>query len=299
MRLSEMALAGSLALSGCESGSVKLDDTASHHDTAARGCDLTVYLDPACPTDACPAIEHADALVDLRTSVWGLVRNVGDEACDATEAELHLDGSSLGLQELPVLEPGQEAIVYNDESIFTQPNSSLPGTVRELSLNVHDIGVSTSFAGRTGVGCIVKGHLLEYVQEDMGIPVGDCAERPFGDINTYNPYCGAIESAKNLGWVTGEADATDIDSDGDTGEIVYNAWTCANHAATSAVLFRAKNLPWTGESYCADVDAAEWYAPYMNAVEENAPGTFVDVDGNCNPAADTIRPELEHALSTL
>jgi hypothetical protein len=95
MRPLGLAFIGALALEGCEPGSVKLGtDTAA----AEEGCKLVSYVPADCATDACPAIAHADELVDLRTSVFGRIFNAGDTTCEEGEAELQLDGTSLGTQ---------------------------------------------------------------------------------------------------------------------------------------------------------------------------------------------------------
>jgi len=298
MRPLELAFIGALALEGCESGSVKLGtDTA---DTAAgeEGCKLVSYVPADCATDACPAIAHADELVELRTSVFGRIYNAGDTTCAEGEAELQLDGTSLGTQVVPALAPEEQFVAYDDEVIFTETDTNEPGASHDLSLFVNGEESSSHFTARNGVGCIVKGHLLEYVQKDQGLSVSDCTVKPFDDINTYNPYCGAITSAQDSGWVTGEQDLSDIDSDGDTDEAVYDAWSCANLAATSAVLVRAYGLTETTDQICPDVDTSEWYASYMNTIQAQT-GLLSDADGNCNPSDDLIRPKLEELLGAL
>lgn len=298
MRSLGLALIGAAALEGCEAGSVKLGTDTADTAPVEEGCKLVSYVPADCATDACPAIAHADELVDLRTSVFGRITNAGDLACEEAEAELQLDGSSLGTQVVPALAPGEEFVAYNDGVVFTETDTSEPGATHDLNLIVNGEESGSYFTARNGVGCIVKGHLLEYVQKDQRLSVDDCTVKPFDDINTYNPYCGAITAAQDSGWVTGEQDLRDIDSDGDTGETVYDAWTCANMATASAVLVRAYGLREVTDQYCPDVDSSEWYATYMNTLQAQT-GLLADEDGNCNPTGDLIRPKLEVFLNEL
>lgn len=296
---------GTLALMmGCTDGK----DSSPDVDPMDTGCDLTAYVTAACPTDPCPAISHADALVDLRTSMLAQIFNNGNVVCDATEAALTLDGTLLDTLSVEALEPGEAAVVFNDESVFTQTDTSLPATEHTFAvtvdedmdqdeLNDENNQIDTSFTPRTGVGCIVKGHFLEYIQEDLGITVSACTEEPFVDVKITNPYCGAITEAKNLGWVSGEVDTRDINSNENTTEIVYDTWTCASHAVAATILDRAYNLPSAGAA-CPDVDSAEWYAESMNAVQ-SATGILANPDGYCLPEEDLIRPKLEQLLGAL
>ncbi len=272
-------------------------------------CDLAAYVAIDCATDPCPAIAHADPLVDLRTTILAKVFNVGDAVCEPAPLELQLDGLTKELALTPELQPDESMVVFNDQNVFTQADTSLPADEHEITLIVNEGGTveegelednqfSASFEPRTGVGCIVKGHLLEYVHEDQSKVASACSEEPFDDVKVYNPYCADIQLALEEGVVTGETDTRDVDGDGDTSETVYDTWTCASRAVAATVLFRAYGLEESSDQVCPDVDASAWYAPYMNAVQA-ATGVLAREDGLCDPEGDLVRPDLEPLLENL
>lgn len=286
-----MLVAGSLA-AGC------VDDSKTIETGSTDECDLVPYVS-TCSTDPCPAIAHADPLVDLRTAIVAEVYNAGTASCPPASAELQLDGVTQTVEMTPELASREWVRVFNTENVFTQADTSVPAGEHETRLILDGVEESVgTFEPRTGVGCIVKGHLLEYVHEDQGVSVAACVEKPFGDVNVYNPYCGDIKRASEEGIVTGEVDTRDIDSDEDTSELVYDTWTCANRAVAATVLFRAYGLEETTDLVCPDVDPSAWYAPYMNAVQA-ATGVLANEDGLCDPEGDLIRPDLEPLLENL
>jgi hypothetical protein len=301
-------------IAACEEGPDKASDTAD--STVSATCDLSVNA-PAC-TDPCPAIATSDELIDLRTSTLVRILNVGEAACDASAAELSLDwvdefgvplwSESLSTQEVRATTPGETTVVFDDSKEFHDEDfTAKPRLVVTLDAP-SDVDLSNNsdeqnLPFRTGVGCMVRAHTLEKIEEDMGITVERCTEgeKPFEDVRHYNPYCGVIKEGEALGIVKGSADWKDVDSDGDLAEIVMDPFSCANHADGSIMVARAFDLALPPADFpCVDVPEAstEEYRDEINAVQL-ATGALADADGNCKPGDDLLRPTLEKILEAL